>query len=74
MQAYRTETRIETNGNLIVRSLPFPPGEEVEVIVLPRSKEITPLSSAPARNPLRGSVIRYDHPTDPVDEGEWESA
>jgi hypothetical protein len=70
MQAFRTEARIHTDGNLTVGSLPFSPGETVEVIVLPSVKE----TGREAKNPLRGSVLRYDRPTDPVDEDEWESA
>jgi hypothetical protein len=29
--------------------------------------------STPSRYPLRGSVVRYDQPTEPVAEGDWES-
>jgi antitoxin (DNA-binding transcriptional repressor) of toxin-antitoxin stability system len=38
--------------------------------------EVRPYRSL-ARNPLdvlRGSVVRYESPTDPVAEGEWEAA
>ena len=70
MQAYRIETTIQTDGNLLVKSLPFSPGEDVEVIILPRANG----NGKPYDNPLRGSVLRYDRPTDPVDEEEWESA
>jgi len=29
--------------------------------------------SEPSRYPLRGSVIRYERPTEPVAEGDWEA-
>ena len=70
MQAFRTETRVQTDGNLTLRSLPFPPGEVVEVIVLASPKE----RASQTKDSLRGSVLRYDRPTDPVDDDEWESA
>jgi antitoxin (DNA-binding transcriptional repressor) of toxin-antitoxin stability system len=49
------------------------------VIVTDRGKrtlEIRPYRGVD-RNPrdvLRGSVVRYDNPTDPVTEGDWEAA
>jgi hypothetical protein len=30
-------------------------------------------ASLQARYPLRGSVVRYEQPTDPVGEGDWEA-
>ena len=66
MQAFRTETRIQNGGDLTLHSLPFSPGEEVEVIVMSSLKE--PLAAQ--KNILQGSVLRYDRPTDPVDEDE----
>jgi hypothetical protein len=71
MQAYRTQARVESSGDLIVHSLPFAPGQEVEVIVLPSEKQ---QASNGSRNALKGSVLRYDRPTDPADEDAWESA
>ena len=37
--------------------------------------EVRPFRGS-ARNPLevlRGSVVRYDHPLEPISEGDWES-
>jgi hypothetical protein len=31
-------------------------------------------ASSPARYPLRGSVVRYDRPTEPAAEGDWEAS
>ena len=30
--------------------------------------------SEPSRYPLRGSVVRYDQPTEPIADGDWEAA
>lgn len=66
--AYRTESTVSADGTLNLRGLPFPPGEALEVILIPRPR------GAPAGEPesLRGSVLRYDDPTAPVAEGDWE--
>ena len=68
MQAYRLETTVSDDGSVVLKQLPFRAGEEVEVIVLARE-------SQPGREkyPLRGKPIRYDRPTDPVAETDWES-
>lgn len=70
MRAYRIEKRVAERGQLHLSGLPFQEGEEVEVIVLSRDttdgKRVDPQS-------LHGSVKRYDRPTDPVADDEWES-
>ncbi len=69
MQAFKTAARIDTGGELRLSELPFRAGEEVEVILLLREPE-------PAREnryPLRGIPIRYDDPTEPVSEGDWDA-
>lgn len=63
--AHRVEAIIGDDGRLLLNELPFPAGQAVEVIVLPVS--VTPRSS----QPLRGSVVRYDRPTDPVAADDW---
>lgn len=52
-----------------VSALPFRAGEQVEVIVLPAPRQII----TPAKHPLHGSILRYDRPTDPVAEDDWEA-
>ena len=69
--AYRTESTVAEDGTLNLRNLPFPPGEAVEVILIPRPREATSLGVGDL---LRGSVLRYDDPTAPVAEGDWELA
>jgi hypothetical protein len=63
--AHRIEVVLSEDGKLSLDRLPFRAGQAVEVIVLPVP---TP---GPAVHPLRGTVIRYDCPTDPVAESDW---
>lgn len=63
--AHRTEVVLTEDGKLSLDRLPFRAGQALEVIVLPIA------APAPATHPLRGSVIRYDRPTDPVAESDW---
>ena len=72
MQAHRADTTVSGDGSVTVRGLPFPEGEEVEVIVLPRPRRgtetVDPVS-------LRGSVRRYDEPLGPAASADdWEAA
>ena len=69
MQAYRIETTAEPDGTVKLDALPFPPGERVEVIILPASQS----RSGDNPYPLRGGAYRYDRPTDPVAEDDWEA-
>jgi hypothetical protein len=70
MQAYRGEATIASDGTLTVRGLPFRAGDRVEVIVL----ESPPQAGGAERYPLRGTPVRYDEPTAPVAEGDWETS
>ncbi|HVG10991.1 MAG TPA: hypothetical protein VNM67_25025 [Thermoanaerobaculia bacterium] len=69
MQAYKTAAKIEREGELRLLDLPFHAGDEVEVILLRRQ------TTQPGGNPypLRGLPIRYDDPTEPVAEEDWEA-
>jgi len=44
-------------------------GHDVEIVV----SEIEPELAAKERYPLRGSVLRYDQPFEPVAEDDWEA-
>jgi hypothetical protein len=68
MQAHRIEAIVEPDGSVKVAQVPFHPGERVEVIVLPAPKAAV----ADEEHPLRNSILRYDRPTDPVAEDDWE--
>lgn len=63
--AHRIEVILTEDGKLSLDRLPFRAGQAVEVIVLPVPVQV------PGTHPLRGSVIRYDRPTEPVAEADW---
>ena len=63
--AHRVEVILTEDGKLALDRLPFRAGQAVEVIVLPAQP-------APPTAPLvRGAVVRYDRPTEPVAESDW---
>jgi hypothetical protein len=66
--AHRVETTLTQNGTLTLEHLPFQAGETVEVIVLPNA-------APPPQNryPLRGLPVRYEGPTEPVAEQDWDA-
>ena len=49
-------------------------GKDVEIIVLEAEPTARGDRQETARYPLRGSVLRYDDPFDPVAEADWEAA
>lgn len=67
--AHRIEMTLQEDGRLTLERLPFPAGQRVEVIILPRPNG--PAASDP--EPLRGTPVRYDRPFDPVAGGEWDA-
>ena len=68
MKAYRVEKKIAANGALKLNALPFREGEVVEVIILSREEK----KGQMATSPLRGKVIEYKDPTEPVAQDDWE--
>lgn len=69
MRAYKTAAKIEKEGELHLLDLPFHAGDEVEVILL---RQVTPQRPANPY-PLRGLPIRYEDPTEPVAEDDWDA-
>ncbi len=69
MKAYRVEKKVVGNGGLHLNGLPFREGELVEVIILSREEE----KSRNPTSPLRGKVIQYIDPTEPVAQNDWEA-
>jgi len=69
MNAYKVETILTENGQLVLENLPFKKGEAVEVIILEHCQ-----SSSNFNNyPLVGKVIQYDRPYEPAtDIEDWE--
>ena len=70
MHAHRAETTLSEDGVITLRDIPFRRGESVEVIVLPFASA-TPSGS---RYPLRGTPVTLLAPTEPVADGDWETA
>jgi hypothetical protein len=76
MNPYKVEAVLTQDGTLILQDLPFHEGDTVEVIIIEAKtsqKIIAPLSQANTNlYPLRGKVVRYDDPTEPVALEDWE--
>ena len=68
MEVYRVEKRVVKNGMLQLNALPFQEGDLVEVIVLGRKGKVRKSTSSP----LRGKVIEYIDPTEPIAQDDWE--
>jgi hypothetical protein len=60
------EVTVDSQGRVVLDHLPFRPGDKVDVVV--RSREAPPGEAAD----LRGSVLRYENPFDPVAVEDWE--
>lgn len=72
---HRIDDVIVHNGKLVLANLPFAEGQRVRVVV--DVADDTPIAGKisihEARRLLRGSVVRYDDPFEPVLEfEEWE--
>lgn len=65
--AHRIEAIVPEDGKLSLDNLPFRAGQHVEVIILPSAG--TPTTP----HPLRGTVLRYDRPTEPVADADWDA-
>jgi hypothetical protein len=65
--AHRIEVVLSEDGKLSLERLPFRAGQAVGVIVLPSAR------ASEAGRPLRGAVLRYDRPTDPVADADWDA-
>jgi hypothetical protein len=68
MKAYRAEATVSDDKSLVLKAVPFRAGDTVEVIVLEASER----QQAKNPYPLRGTPIRYDDPTEPVAESDWD--
>jgi hypothetical protein len=64
-RSYRTRARLEQDGTLVLKNLPFPPGTRVEVTV--RADD----ASAQAGEAPHGSSTSAEM-TEPVMEHEWD--
>ena len=69
MQTDRVETKLQKDGTLTLRNLPFQAGESVEVLIVVQ----TVAASQKNSYPLRGTSLHYTDPTEPVAEEDWEA-
>lgn len=76
MNAHKVEAVLSEDGTLILRGLPFHAGDAVEVIILeaktPQPQEAPPSQLKTNLYPMRGKLLRYDDPTEPVALSDWE--
>ena len=68
MSTFRLNKTLTQDGTLTLSDLPFQAGDSVEVIIVPRKTA----SALQNEYSLRGKVIRYDNPTEPVAQEDWE--
>ena len=72
LQAHRIETTLTQNGTLTLDHLPFQAGETVEIIVLTTASSQN-RSSPQDRSSLRGTLLEYHDPLEPVAEQDWDA-
>ncbi len=70
MHTYRVKTTLTKDSTLTLVDLPFAAGETVRVVIVAEQAA----SSGPNRYPLRGTPVHYIDPTEPVADGDRESA
>ena len=69
MSTHRIEATLSQDGKLVLEDLPFLAGDRVEVLILERNAQ----SNGDNLYPLRGSVIKYEAPTEPVGVEDWDA-
>ena len=69
MEAFRIEATVSERGAIQLENLPFRAGTNLEVILLERQPE----QASENRYPLRGTVLKYEDPFEPVGEEDWEA-
>ncbi len=67
--AHRIKATLLQDGTLTLQHLPLRAGQCVEVIIVPQPDE----ARAADLYPLHGTTFRYDRPTEPVAEEDWDA-
>lgn len=71
MSTHRISTQVQPDGTIVVHNLPFAPGADVEVVI--SSPQMPGTSQDWAA--LRGTVLKYDKPCEPVIESsDWDAS
>lgn len=63
MESFKTKTKIKKNHKVQIDDVPFDDGQEVEIIITVRNKNDDDYK---LKDSLKGSVVKYDNPYDPV--------
>ena len=69
VQAQWRETIVGEDGELVLKGLPFKPGEPVEVLVVSKTAGSTAVPS----ESLRNSVLEFLEPFEPVAVEDWDA-
>ena len=69
VQAHWRETTVGEHGDLILKGLPFEPGQPVEVLVVSKTAGSTTLGG----QSLRESVLEFREPLEPVASEDWDA-
>lgn len=76
--AHEIETTVDSTGSVHVTSVPFGVGERVRVLIEPMAASTEPRHTAEELrisreilDSLKGSLLRYDGPDEPVGADEW---
>lgn len=79
IETYESEAVVDPSGTVRVEAVPFATGDRVRVFVMHepscgprRHSEADVQLSRVRRSGLKGTVMRYDRPTDPVGEEDWD--
>lgn len=67
-RTFYASTVLKEKGKLSLDHLPFAQGDTVQVFVSVAAP------TGGVRHPLRGTVVKYDRPTDPIAIEDWEAA
>ncbi len=66
METFKTKAIIKKNHKIELENVPFANGDEVEIEVTLKEK------NSNNNYPLRGTLLKYDEPFEPVAEDDWE--
>lgn len=70
----RRKAVVESDGTIRLTELPFAVGEEVEITLRPAPAIASGKPIQGTRSPLAGTVHRYENPTEPIADEEWEAS
>lgn len=85
MSAHRIEATLDQDGKLLLEGLPFRAGDVVDVLIMENKTESNgdtgPLIMFKSKSradesdsySLRGAVIKYESPTEPVGIEDWDA-